>query len=179
MSKENGVKGYIISLIIMVKQLVLDNLRSIYNVGSILRTAEGFGVKQVSFIGCSPYPALKNDQRLPHLQAKQTEQIAKTALGAEKLIEGQYFAQASHFLSQVRQPIICLEQTKDSLVLADYQETQAICLVLGAETTGVSPELIKAAQTCLVIPMSGRKESFNVAVASGIALYHFNQLSQQ
>ena len=162
----------------MAIRLVLDNLRSIYNVGSILRTAEGFGVRAVSFIGSSPYPELKDDPRLPHLRRRQTTQIAKTALGAEQLIEAQYFSDCSAFLEANSWPIVCLEQTESSSLLADYQPTQDICLVLGAETRGVSPELIEAASDCLQMPMLGQKESFNVAVACGIALYHLNSVTK-
>ena len=92
--------------------LVLDNLRSCHNVGSIIRTAVGFGWTQFIFLGTTPYPQLENDERLPHAQQRQTRQIAKAALGAEKFINGQHFAQTATFLAQVSPTnLICLETT--------------------------------------------------------------------
>ena len=151
--------------------LVLDNLRSIHNVGSILRTADGLGVSQINYIGTSPYPALEVDERLPHRRQKQSQQLAKTALGAEKLLTGCYFKDVASFLKQANRPIVCLEQTETGQSLNDYQLSQSIYLVVGAEVDGVSAKLLAAAETCLEIPMRGQKESFNVAVACGIALY--------
>ena len=152
--------------------LVLDNLRSCHNVGSILRTTCGFGWTQVIFVGITPYPQLGSDARLPHAQRRQTAQIAKTALGAEQLINGQHFATAADFLQQVQPTnLICLEQTAHSVPLTDYRSLQGGHLVVGNELDGVSQPFLQAARTHLAIPMVGNKNSFNVAVATAIALY--------
>ena len=151
--------------------LVLDNLRSCHNVGSIIRTADGFGCRRFAFIGTTPYPRLAADGRLPHLIRRQTARIAKTALGAEKEIDGRYFETAASFLSGGGGRLICLEQTPGSRPLASWRPADGDRLVLGNELDGVGPELA-AAGDCLFIPMAGNKESFNVAVAAAIALYH-------
>ena len=152
--------------------LVLDNLRSCHNVGSIIRTANGFKQQRFIFIGSTPYPAIARDQRLPWAVEKQTRLIAKTALGAEQEIEGEHFEDAADFL-RVREKIelVCLEQTDRGQKLADYLWPTSAYLVFGNELAGVSPAILTVAETHLQIPMLGNKESFNVAVAAGIALY--------
>ena len=152
--------------------LVLDNLRSCHNVGSIIRTADGFGQRRFVFLGTTPHPRLSGDPRLAYQSLKQTRQIAKTALGAEQNIQGRYYAKTQDFL-QVKNdwPIVCLEQTPDGRALKEYRLKQPIYLVVGNEIDGVSEELLGLSSERLTIPMSGDKESFNVAVAAGIALY--------
>ena len=155
--------------------LVLDNLRSCHNVGSIIRTANGFGHRHFVFLGTTPYPLIANDRRLEYQIKKQTQQIQKTSLGAEKEIIGQYFQTADDFLQQTRNPnLICLEQTEQSQLLSDYQPKEDNYLIFGNEINGISPLLLKKAATCLMIPMLGSKESFNVAITVGITLYQFN-----
>ena len=154
--------------------LVLDNLRSCYNVGSIIRSADGFSCPDFVFIGTTPYPQVSSDQRLPHQIVRQTKQIAKTALGAETHISGHYYETAQAFLSQrCPQPLLCLEQTEQAEDLATYKWPLNCYLVVGNELSGVSPQLLAAADDHLVIPLLGRKESLNVAVATALALYQF------
>ena len=155
--------------------LVLENLRSCHNVGSIIRSAEGFGRLQFIFIGTTPYPEIENDRRLKYQILRQTKQIGKTALGAEQKIKGRYFKDVAEFLEQAEDnDLICLEQTPKSLNLADYRLKNNSYLIVGNEIDGVCDQVIKKSTTCLMIPMVGKKESFNVAVAAGIALYHFD-----
>ena len=152
--------------------IVLDNLRSCHNVGSIIRTANGFGRQRFVFLGTCPYPALTNDSRLPWQAARQTRQIAKTALGAELEIQAEYFAGAQAFLNAGRcRHIACLEQTEASQPLTDFDWPADLCLVVGNELNGVSKPLLDIADSCLHIPMLGSKRSFNVSVAAAIALY--------
>ena len=160
--------------------IVLDNLRSCHNVGSILRTADGFGCQDVIFIGTTPYPQLADDQRLPHAAQRQTKMIAKTALGAEATINGQCFSNAQSWLATVDSGlIVSLEQTPDSQSLFDYlPKTKVDYLVVGSEINGIDSLILKNSHQKIKIPMSGRKESFNVAVAAGIALYHLNYLKK-
>jgi len=152
--------------------LILDNLRSCHNVGSILRTADGFGVKHVVMVGTTPYPELQDDTRLPHQRRKQTAQIAKTALGAEQKPIYSYVSDYEELLQLIGNlPIYSLEQTNSSVELGMDIKHPEFALVVGNEVSGVSPILIDASISTLEIPMAGQKESFNVSVATGIALY--------
>lgn len=157
--------------------IVLENLRSIYNVGSILRTANGFGVADIVFIGTTPYPSIVNDSRLPFQSAKQTRSIAKSALGAEKDIHGTYFKSSEDFLHMIQaapEPprILVLEQLAGSIDIGRAKpNSDHTYLVVGNEVSGVSDILLKSADTVVEIPMAGSKESFNVEVATAIALY--------
>ena len=155
--------------------LVLDNLRSCHNVGSIIRTANAFGCRRFAFIGICPYPALTTDSRLPWQAAKQTRQIAKTGLGAELEVVGEHFADSQAFLAASRRPIICLEQTGHSQPLAGFSwPASELQLVVGNELDGVSAPLLEAAEACLHIPMLGSKRSLGVSIATAITLYQRN-----
>ncbi|MCL2869659.1 TrmH family RNA methyltransferase [Candidatus Saccharibacteria bacterium] len=161
----------------MSKIIVLvHNIRSTYNVGSILRTCEGFGVQQVILSGYTPYPKLKNDTRLPHIAEKMTKQIHKTALGAEELVKIDHsddIFKAIRRLKSQSYAIIGLEQAKNSLKMQDFSPQPTMVLLLGEEVKGITPELLKLCDQTVEIPMFGQKESFNVSVATGIALYQF------
>jgi 23S rRNA (guanosine2251-2'-O)-methyltransferase len=117
--------------------LVVHNVRSAYNVGSILRTADGFGVDKVYLSGFTPYPLAKEDSRLPHVAIRADKQIAKTALGAEG----------------------------------------SAVLIVGSEVGGVSQKILRQTDACLVIPMLGAKDSFNVAAVMAVALYHLRYIA--
>ena len=155
--------------------IILDNLRSCHNVGSIIRTANGFKINKFIFIGTTPYPVLKHDRRLKYQALKQTQQIHKTALGTELTIEGLYFKTPQEFLA-TRQDLdlICIEQTNTSEDLASYHLQQDTYVVFGNELEGVSDDLLKAASRHLMIPMLGDKESFNVSIACGMVLYQLH-----
>lgn len=155
--------------------LLLHNIRSTYNVGSIFRTAEGFGVEQIILSGYTPYPEQANDERLPHLRQRLTKQIHKTALGAEKILASQYVKSPENIIQQYRQrgyKIVALEQTKNSHKLPNYQTPGKVLLILGEEVNGIPLGILKLSDEAVEIPMVGQKESFNVSVATGIALYH-------
>ena len=152
--------------------LILHNIRSTHNVGSIFRTAEGFGVEEIILSGYTPYPKLKDkDVRLPHISEKLTSQIHKTALGAENLVPFRYFENIEDWLSQNTLPLIALEQSKDSINLKDFKAFDSFALILGEEVNGIEDELLKRSRFTLEIPMFGQKESFNVSVAAGIVLF--------
>lgn len=154
--------------------LVLDNIRSAYNVGSILRTADAVGVERVICIGTTPYPALSQDSRPGHVTARNTKEIAKTALGAEQTISISYEPELRATLEMLKNTgvtIIALEQSGKSTNLFDFTYKEPIALVIGNEINGVHPDNLALADHILEIPMSGTKESLNVAVATGIALY--------
>lgn len=156
--------------------LLLHNIRSTHNVGSIFRTAEGFGVNKIILSGYTPYPTMPHDKRLPHIREKLTNQIHKTALGAEQMVPFEYIEQPNLLaLKQAGYHIVALEQSPRSIVLRDYQSPQKIALLLGEEVHGITPELLAECDDILEIPMQGKKESFNVSVAGAIALYELSK----
>lgn len=152
--------------------MILHNIRSTYNVGSIFRTADGFGVQRLLLSGYTPYPAIPEDTRLPHIRNKTSSQIHKTALGAELAVSFDY--QPAPDLMQLRQAgytIVALEQTVTATPLPEYRPAEKVALLLGEEVNGIDPNLLKLCDEHVEIPMKGSKESFNVSVACGIALY--------
>ena len=152
--------------------IIAHNIRSTYNIGSIFRTAEGFGVKKIILSGYTPYPKIENDTRLPHLSEKITNQIHKTALGAELLVPFEYHETLNlGTLDLAGYKVVALEQAPRSIALREYTPPQKVALLLGEEVHGVPPELLAAVEEIIEIPMHGKKESFNVSVAAGIALY--------
>lgn len=151
--------------------LLLHNIRSTHNVGSIFRTAEGFGVKRIILTGYTPYPVFNGDKRLPHLADKIDRQIHKTALGAESSVPFEYHDNLLTWLSGNTLPLVALEQSPRSVILTDFQPLKDFVLVLGEEVSGIPADLLERCQNVVEIPMKGKKESFNVSVAAGIALY--------
>ena len=151
--------------------LLLHNIRSSHNVGAIFRTAEGFGVKEIILSGYTPYPRRSGDTRLPHLAEKITKQINKTALGAERIVPFRYFEKIDEFLSTNTLQLVALEQSNQSVTLESFNPLNDFLLVLGEEVHGIEIDLLDRCETILEIPMKGEKESFNVSVATGIALY--------
>lgn len=152
--------------------VIAHNIRSTHNIGAIFRTCEGFGVKKIIISGYSPYPRTKCDTRLPHIADKLTEQIHKTALGAEAMVPFEYNEKPELVdLKHAGYRIIGLEQDNRSIMLPDYKVPDKIALILGEEVHGLTDELRSSCDDIVEIPMFGQKESFNVSVAAGIALY--------
>lgn len=157
--------------------VVAHNIRSTHNVGSILRTADGFGVHKVYLSGYTPYPTQPGDSRLPYLRTKITAQIHKTALGAETTVSTEYVADLSLLLRQLKTAgfqIVALEQSPTSKPLPSFKPKGSIALLLGEEVHGITSDLLKLCGAVVEIPMTGKKESFNVSVAAGIALYQLS-----
>ncbi len=155
--------------------LIAHNLRSCYNVGSLLRTADGLGVKRVFLTGYTPYPIRNGDTRLPHIADNVHKQIQKTALGAEELIKWSHFATIEPAIKALRNEnytVLALEQTTHSIMLSDFVLQDRIAFIVGREVEGLEPEVIKLADDSVTIPMFGKKESFNVVQAAAMALYH-------
>lgn len=159
--------------------LILDNIRSCYNVGAILRTAEGFGVSQVILSGYTP--RVHDPNLLPHLREKLDHEIHKTALGAEEMLD---ISSCDNIVSKIGElkdqgyQIIGLENNIDSdkLVLLNERGIKEklgdrIVLILGEEVHGIDYSFHDIIDLFLEIPMRGQKESFNVSVAAGIAMY--------
>lgn len=165
--------------------VIIHNVRSLYNVGSILRTAEGFGVEKVIYSGYTP--CADNPGYLPHIREKIQSAIHKTALGAEEMLTTEYATDVRAVIESLKSQkykIIGLENNiRDrrlkKLNSPELQSTlgraaifgSKTALILGEEVNGIPEELYDLIDVFLEIPMKGRKESFNVSVATGIALY--------
>jgi 23S rRNA (guanosine2251-2'-O)-methyltransferase len=164
----------IIEVLSMSLILILDNLRSAHNVGSILRTADAVGIECVICVGTTPYPHIPDDARPGHVAARNNKEIAKTALGAEKSVSILYKSNLRETLETLREDgtsILALEQAPTSINLFEYIPSEDVALVIGNEVEGVNVTALELTDTILEIPMKGAKESLNVAVAAGIAMY--------
>lgn len=152
--------------------IIAHNIRSAHNVGAIFRTAEGFGASKIILSGYTPYPRVPSDSRLPHIADKLTSQIHKTALGAETLVP--FEQQDTLDLASLRSngfTVVGLEQDSTAYLLPDYTPPKKIALLLGEEVEGIPMDLRALCDNLIEIPMHGKKESYNVSVATGIALY--------
>lgn len=159
--------------------IVLDNIRSTYNVGAILRTAEGFGASKVFLSGYTP--RVHDSELLPHLREKLDKEIHKTALGAEDMLEIYSSHDIISDLKDLKEQgwqIIGLENniTDGRLMqmnspLLKSKLSDKVVLILGEEVHGINYSLYDIIDLFLEIPMKGKKESFNVSVAAGIAMY--------
>ncbi len=145
---------------------LLDNIRSLYNVGSIFRTSDGAMIRKLFLCGYTPTPPRK--------------EISKTALGSTETVQWEYHTDAMEAVKAARglgARICVLEHTTQSRPYTELKKTDfPLCLVVGNEITGVSPELIAGADMAIEIPMHGTKQSLNVAVAYGIAIFELSRI---
>lgn len=158
--------------------VIAHDIRSSHNIGSLLRTADGFGVAKVYLTGYSPYPMQANDTRLPHIARKVTDQIRKTALGAEESTPWEHHSDIHSLLITLKNQgytIAGLEQDDTSTSLPDFIPPNKIALLLGREVEGIEPELLKLCDNRIEIPMYGQKESFNVTQAAAVAMYSLRE----
>lgn len=159
--------------------LLVHDVRSCHNVGSLLRTAEGLGIAKVYFSGYTPYPSQENDTRLPHIHQKLSNQIHKTALGAEISQAWEHIDSVTELIAKLRTDgftITALEQSGNSVSLPSYHAPGKVALLLGREVEGISEELLSLVDQALEIPMYGEKESYNVVQAAAMALYQLRFL---
>lgn len=157
--------------------VIAHNIRSTHNVGAIFRTAEGFGISKILLTGYTPYPSIPHDPRLPHISERLTAQIHKTALGAEAMVPFEYMELPPLVtLKDAGYRIVGLEQADRSISLNDYKTPEKVVLLIGEEVHGIEDALLEHCEDIIEIPMVGKKESFNVSVATGIALYQLSQL---
>jgi tRNA G18 (ribose-2'-O)-methylase SpoU len=155
--------------------LIAHNLRSIHNVGSLMRTAEGLGIDEIILSGYTPYPTLQNDIRLPHEAAKISRQINKTALGAEDLVKWSHYHTALEPISLLQKEgfrVIAVEQNPTSIALPEFIPPDKLALLVGREVEGIEQEVLALCDDIVEIPMYGQKESFNVVQAAAMAMYH-------
>jgi tRNA G18 (ribose-2'-O)-methylase SpoU len=140
--------------------VLLDNVRSMYNVGAFFRVADGVGLEKVCLCGITAHPPKKA--------------ITKTALGAEESVAWEHDWNAIHMAQRLRRcgyEIAAIETSIHSVDLFQWQPQFPVCVAFGNEVEGLRPELLELADTQVRIPMLGKKTSLNVATAAGIVLY--------
>lgn len=146
--------------------VVLDNIRSNYNVGSIFRTSDGAMIEKLYLCGYTPYPPKK--------------EILKTALGSTESVKWEYVKNPREAVLELKKQgvkICALEQTSKSLKYYSLESNVfPICLIVGNEITGVSQDLIDLCDFSIEIPQFGIKQSLNVAVAYGVAIFELRKL---
>ena len=151
-----------------MKFVILDNIRSAHNVGSIFRTSDGAGVSKIFLVGVTPCPVDRFGRSQP--------EIAKTSLGAADIVPWEQVSNDDSVLLVRRLrgegvTVAAVEQTSNSVALDDFQAPENVAYILANEVDGVSDAIIKESDMVVEIPMVGEKESLNVSVAAGIALF--------
>lgn len=154
--------------------LILHNIRSMYNVGSIFRIADASGVKKIYLTGYTPAPT----DRFGKIRPK----IAKTALGAEKFLKWEKYKDIGKLIDKLktsrppngrRTSVIAVEQSQKSIDYKKFRPRYPLVLILGNEVRGISKNILKKCDKIIEIPMAGKKESLNVSVAAGIIIFSF------
>ena len=149
-----------------MKYLILENIRSAYNVGAIFRTADGAGVDKIYLCGYTPSPT----DRFGRLQAE----IKKTSLGASETMTWEKTGSLAELVQKLQADgvqVVAVEQAPSSVMLKDFTEPEQVAYVLGNEVDGVASTILDQVDTILELPMLGQKESLNVSVTAGIVLY--------
>lgn len=145
--------------------IVLDNVRSAYNVGSVFRTCDAFPIEVIYLCGITCHP--------PH------KEIQKTALGAEDTVAWKYFkttAEAIKAIKEIGYKVFAVEQAEKSIMLNNSElrtPNSKLALVFGHEVNGVQQEIINSCDGCIEIPQGGTKHSLNIAVSAGVVLWEF------
>ncbi|HOD13615.1 MAG TPA: RNA methyltransferase [Spirochaetota bacterium] len=146
--------------------VVCENIRSLYNVGSIFRTSDGAGIEKLYLCGYTGYPP--------------RPEIEKTSLGSVRSVPWEYVPnqfEAVRLLKKRGYHIVALEHTNRSVSYDEASYTFPLCLVIGNEVTGITDELLNLCDMAVDIPMHGLKQSLNVSVAYGILVYHIARFS--
>lgn len=149
--------------------IVLDNIRSMSNIGSVFRTSDAFLIEEIHLCGITSCPPNK--------------EIHKTALGATESVKWKYFEntlESIQYLKENSFQIISVEQAENSLMLNDYSanNNQKTAFVFGNEVKGVAQEIIDNSDFCLEIPQYGTKHSLNISISAGIVIWHaFNSMN--
>jgi 23S rRNA (guanosine2251-2'-O)-methyltransferase len=144
--------------------VILDNIRSMHNVGSVFRTADAFLLQGIYLCGYTPQP--------PH------RDINKTALGATETVDWKYFATVTEAIQSLRDAdykIFAIEQVENSISLQKFslEQYDKLAVIFGNEVSGVGDEALKLCDGSIEIPQSGMKHSLNISVAAGIVLWEF------
>lgn len=150
-----------------MKQVILHNIRSHYNVGAIFHTSDGAGVGKIYLSGFTPAP----QDRF----GREVGEISKTALGAEKFIAWEKVENTLIVLRKLKNEgvsVVAVEQSENSVMLNDFLVPEKVVYIFGSETEGLPKEILLEVDVVLELPMLGQKESLNVSVTAGIVLYH-------
>lgn len=150
-----------------MKQIILHDIRSNYNVGAIFRTCDGAGVDKVYLVGFTPTPI----DRFGRI----VSEIHKTALGAEEFIPWEKVDDILGLIKKLQQTgfvVVAVEQTPQAIFLNEFTVPESVVYIMGSETEGLPSAVLAAVDVVVEIPMNGQKESLNVSVAAGIILYH-------
>lgn len=150
----------------MMRQVILYNVRSRHNVGAIFRTCEGAGVSKLWLVGYTPAPL----DRFGRVVAE----IKKTSLGASEMVRWQQADDISLLVDTLKESgitVVAIEQSATSVSLFNFTEPGNVAYIFGNEITGITPDILEQCDTSVEIPMTGRKESLNVATTVGIVLF--------
>lgn len=159
-----------------IVHILLPDIRSAYNVGSIFRSADCFGVQKIYLSSTTPRPT----DRFGRSASGPQKEIAKTALGGELSVPWEYIEKASDVIKKAKKEgftILVVEQSEKSTNITTLkkilkaEKIQKILCVMGNEVEGVSKEILKLSDYILEIPMQGKKESLNVSVCAGVVCY--------
>lgn len=148
------------------KILILDNIRSTHNVGSIFRTADAVGISKIYLVGVTPAPIDRF--------GRERNDISKVALGAEKNIKWEHVENILDIIFGLKKEgfeIVALEQSENSVDYKEFVAPNKMALILGEEVSGIEKETLGVCDSIIEIPMRGEKESLNVSVATGVALF--------
>ena len=148
------------------KILILDNIRSTHNVGSIFRTADAVGISKIYLVGVTPAPIDRF--------GRERNDISKVALGAEKNIKWEHVENILDIIFGLKKEgfeIVALEQSENSVDYKEFVAPNKMALILGEEVSGIEKETLDVCDSIIEIPMRGEKESLNVSVATGVALF--------
>ncbi len=146
--------------------LILDNIRSNFNVGSLFRIADCAGVSKVFLCGYTPAPLDKF--------GRENKELKKVSLGGDEFLLWEKVFSVSRLLTKMKKQgikIVSLEQSEDSIDYKKFKPKYPLALIVGNEVDGVSKKILKISDEKIEIPMSGKKESLNVAVATAVALF--------
>ena len=150
--------------------IIAHNIRSAHNVGAIFRSGDGAGVAKIYLTGYSQRPAMQGKEE----KDKPEKMLAKTALGSEHSVPWEEASDIFELIADLKKEgvrIVALEKTKRSVDVRNFKPVFPMALVLGHEVDGVVQEIIDVCDGEVDIPMRGKKESLNVSVAAGIAVY--------
>ena len=153
--------------------LIIHDVRSVHNVGSLFRTADGMGVSKIYLTGYTPGPIDRFGRKV--------SAFTKVSLGAEESMPWEQ-GDITDTIDQLKEQdfeIVALEQAPNSVSLAEYQSKKPVALIVGNEVDGVSEEILETVDVVVEIPMRGEKESLNVANAGAIALYALSSSPHQ
>ena len=150
-----------------MKYLIIENIRSAYNVGAMFRTADAAGVSKIFLVGYTPTPI----DRFGRVQSE----ISKTSLGASETLDWESVETTVGLIAALQKEgclVVAIEQSKESISLKEFVVPAQVAYVMGNEVEGVHAHTLSLVDQVVDIPMLGEKESLNVSVAAGIVMYH-------